>query len=233
MNILFVAEKPSTAKYYKNVIDKHKDEFPDNYYFDYVNNVFHYNDNIIRIQKKNDKYYMQGKLEKDLEPLKLNCMDIPEDTFLLYKKTVKRPEIDYSKMDLIISICDPDDRGVLSFFRYVEFNKLKNTKMILTYSFEEYHLYQLLKEKTFIDTEEHIKTMKRALTKKNFSAEYPREYNVLLMRNEFGLNRKEFAQFFEIPYRTVENWESKKSNCPKYLYELMEYKLINELLKEE
>ena len=45
------------------------------------------------------------------------------------------------------------------------------------------------------------------------------------------MNRKEFANYFNIPYRTVENWETdstNKRNCPTYLLELMIYKLENE-----
>ena len=43
-----------------------------------------------------------------------------------------------------------------------------------------------------------------------------------------GMNRADFAQYFELPYRTVQNWEYEERNCPIYLLKLMEYKLRNE-----
>lgn len=43
-----------------------------------------------------------------------------------------------------------------------------------------------------------------------------------------GMKMTEFGQYFELPYRTVQNWEYERRNCPLYLLKLMEYKLRNE-----
>lgn len=43
-----------------------------------------------------------------------------------------------------------------------------------------------------------------------------------------GMNLKEFSEYFEIPYRTVQNWKLGKRECPEYLLKLMKYKLENE-----
>lgn len=52
------------------------------------------------------------------------------------------------------------------------------------------------------------------------------------LRTNACMTQKEFAEYFGIPKRTVENWESKNETsareCPEYLINLMEYKLINE-----
>lgn len=44
------------------------------------------------------------------------------------------------------------------------------------------------------------------------------------------MTQEQFGLFFEIPYRTIQNWDNDndKRNCPDYLLKLMEYKLINE-----
>lgn len=42
------------------------------------------------------------------------------------------------------------------------------------------------------------------------------------------MNRKQFATYFGIPYRTVEDWENKKSNISSYLFNLMVEKLKKE-----
>lgn len=49
--------------------------------------------------------------------------------------------------------------------------------------------------------------------------------DVLKLRNLTRMNRKEFAEYFGIPYRTVEDWENKKSTCSSYLFELMKFKI--------
>lgn len=46
-------------------------------------------------------------------------------------------------------------------------------------------------------------------------------------RIESGLNKKDFAELFEIPYRTVQNWDAGINKCPDYLLKLMQFKLDN------
>lgn len=58
--------------------------------------------------------------------------------------------------------------------------------------------------------------------------------DIKALREATSMNRKEFANYFEIPYRTVEDWENKKSTCSTYLYKLMLKDLKNNnLLKRE
>lgn len=54
------------------------------------------------------------------------------------------------------------------------------------------------------------------------------------IRKDTGMNRKEFAEYFEIPYRTVQDWELGNRQMPEYLFRLMEYKIrIEKKLKEK
>ena len=46
-----------------------------------------------------------------------------------------------------------------------------------------------------------------------------------ILRKEANMNRKEFAEYFGIPYRTLQDWELYKRKMPEYLLRLMEYKL--------
>lgn len=45
--------------------------------------------------------------------------------------------------------------------------------------------------------------------------------DIKALRMKTGMSRTEFAKHFDIPYRTVEDWENKKSTCSSYLYKLM------------
>ena len=42
-----------------------------------------------------------------------------------------------------------------------------------------------------------------------------------------------FSLYFGIPYRTIQNWEEGRRQCPSYLLKLMEYKLRKEALIKE
>ena len=39
------------------------------------------------------------------------------------------------------------------------------------------------------------------------------------------MNRREFSDYFGIPYRTIQEWELGNRKMPEYLYRLMEYRL--------
>ncbi len=40
-------------------------------------------------------------------------------------------------------------------------------------------------------------------------------------RKKLGMNRKEFSEFYKIPYRTVQDWELGKRRIPDYLLRLI------------
>ena len=48
---------------------------------------------------------------------------------------------------------------------------------------------------------------------------------LLQLRESTGMTRKEFCEYFEIPYRTVQDWELGNRKMPDYLLRLMEYKI--------
>lgn len=51
-----------------------------------------------------------------------------------------------------------------------------------------------------------------------------RDY-LIELRAESGMNRKEFCEYFEIPYRTLQDWELGNRKMPDYLLRLIAYKL--------
>jgi DNA-binding transcriptional regulator YiaG len=52
--------------------------------------------------------------------------------------------------------------------------------------------------------------------------------NVRELRIASGMTQKAFAEYFEMPKRTIENWEGGKNICNDYIFKLMYYKLVNE-----
>ena len=54
------------------------------------------------------------------------------------------------------------------------------------------------------------------------------------IRKGTGMTKKAFSQYFEIPYRTMQDWESGARHMPEYVLRLIEYKVRMEgLIKEE
>lgn len=53
------------------------------------------------------------------------------------------------------------------------------------------------------------------------------------LRKSTGMNRREFTEYFGIPYRTMQDWELGKRSMPDYLLRLMEYKVKMENLNHQ
>lgn len=54
------------------------------------------------------------------------------------------------------------------------------------------------------------------------------------LKKQSGFNWKEFSAYFDIPYRTVQDWEHGKRKISPYLLRLMEYKLkMDKLIEKE
>ncbi len=43
------------------------------------------------------------------------------------------------------------------------------------------------------------------------------------LRESTGMNRREFCEYFQIPYRTVTEWERDNRHAPEYVLRLLEY----------
>lgn len=59
-----------------------------------------------------------------------------------------------------------------------------------------------------------------------------REY-LIELRTSTGMTRREFCEYFEIPYWTLQDWELGNRKMPDYLLRLMAYKAKMEKLAEE
>ena len=53
------------------------------------------------------------------------------------------------------------------------------------------------------------------------------------LRESTGMNRKEFCEYFEIPYMTETDWELGNRRVPKYLLRLIAYKIQMEHLSNK
>lgn len=57
---------------------------------------------------------------------------------------------------------------------------------------------------------------------------------LIKLRESTGMNRREFAEYFGIPYRTMQDWELGKRKMQDYLLRLMIYKIkMEELISED
>ena len=52
------------------------------------------------------------------------------------------------------------------------------------------------------------------------------------LRESTGMNRKEFCEYFKIPYRTMSEWERDSRHAPDYLIRLLDYYIRVEMLKQ-
>lgn len=54
------------------------------------------------------------------------------------------------------------------------------------------------------------------------------------LREQMGMNRREFCDYYGIPYRTVQDWEAEKRELPEYVLRLLVYRAQSEhMLNQE
>ena len=54
------------------------------------------------------------------------------------------------------------------------------------------------------------------------------------LRELTGMNRREFCEYFKIPYSTVTEWERGGRHAPDYLVQLLEYYIrVEQITKEK
>ena len=57
-----------------------------------------------------------------------------------------------------------------------------------------------------------------------------RREELIKIKKSTGMNRRQFCEYFGIPYRTVTDWELGHRTMPEYLLRLMQYKVRMEKL---
>lgn len=53
-------------------------------------------------------------------------------------------------------------------------------------------------------------------------AEREEKMNIRELRKLTGLSQKDFGDRYDIPYRTIQNWETEQRSCPEYVEGLLE-----------
>lgn len=56
---------------------------------------------------------------------------------------------------------------------------------------------------------------------------------LIQLRESTGMNKKQFSEYFGIPYRTYQDWELGSRRVPEYLLRLMSYKVQMEKLVQK
>lgn len=58
--------------------------------------------------------------------------------------------------------------------------------------------------------------------------------SIVSIRETLGMTRKQFCDYLEIPYRTIQDWELGNRHMPKYLLRLLAYRAgVEKIIKRE
>lgn len=70
------------------------------------------------------------------------------------------------------------------------------------------------------------------ITNKEKQAKVLQAYQLKAVRTLTGMNRKEFAEWMGIPYRTISDWEHSERKMPDYVLRLIAYKVRIEFVEK-
>ena len=224
MKILFVLEKPFIQKCFKEVLDTM--DIIDAIDFVSISPVFHIDDAALRFHiGENGLIYHGRKCIEEATWLHLNAIDIPDETFFV---VVNKQIVDVNTYDLIVGCFNTSINNIMAFQKFLEEHDITNAKCISIYDTTISSIQSALQMKNIIDFKYIWFDAYNRLERNGFVPDTPREVDVARLRKKLGWTRREMSNFFEIPYRTLENWEHFDNLCPKYLFELMIYKLKHE-----
>lgn len=123
--------------------------------------------------------------------------------------------------DLITTLRRAREQDLVANQKLIDFlMPIKNVKLLEEIRCYSAHMSDF--QRSTLETRIYITKGERQIVDEQFMDDMLSLHNdVKLLRECTGMNRKEFAKYFKIPYRTVEDWENKKSTCSNYLYRLM------------
>lgn len=108
----------------------------------------------------------------------------------------------------------------------------QGVKIIFDYVYDINDLDEMKNTISLNDDEWYEKTTLRSLLSYLVRLNNPTNTysNINELLEASGMTLKAFSEYFCIPYRTMQDWVSGRNGMPQYLFELMNYKLINEHL---
>lgn len=227
MKILIVVEKPSIVKTLEQCLNNHKNEIEHSFEFTTFIPTFHINNHFLSYRTdENLNIYCRRELQSDTKWLQLEKVEIPIGTFFQYIRPFKK--VNSADYDKIIFMPDYDTDGIFGMQKFAEMNQIKNADFYKYLDLTEASLLPVFKLEGLEKFNDVFEETYQASKKNNFEADYPRKVDIEKLRKKIGWTRKQFSDYFNIPYRTVENWEFFENQMPEYWYDLIIYKLKNE-----
>lgn len=232
MKILLVVEKQSIKKIYAEAIkDLNINSSID---IDVINPIFEIDDGVILFREFKENIYCNNKIVKDMNFLNIDELNLPQKKFLWREKNEYIKQLEYKNdYDLVIGACDPDICGNLGFYKYIQERNIKDAKWIEVMELRKEYIQEKISNlNDYIeDFDNHLKDILKSCEENDFKAQIQRGENgfdLFMETSEKFKTLQNFSKYFGIPYRTVQNWQCKVNKCPKYLYDLIEYKLLTE-----
>lgn len=227
MKILIVVEKSSIVRTLEQCLSIHKNEIEHTFEFTTFNPTFHIDNHFLSYRTDEDlNIYCRRELQSDAKWLQLEKAEIPIGTFFQYARSFKK--VNSADYDKIIFMPDYDTGGIFGMQKFAEVNHIEDAYFYKCLDLTEASLIPIFKLEELEKFNDVFDEVYQASKKNNFEADYPRKVDVEKLRKKIGWTRKQFSDYFNIPYRTVENWEFFENQMPEYLYNLIIYKLKNE-----
>ena len=114
--------------------------------------------------------------------------------------------------DLIESIMDFKNSNEFYFLQIIQRKKDGCDTQIGNNGYRTIKVYYIFSKEQFLKKKDKIKELRKST----------------------GMNRKEFCKYFEIPYRTVTEWERGTRKMPDYVLRLLAYKVkMDDLIVKE
>ena len=198
----------------------------------------------LRIREHEDgELYMFGKPLRHEDQDYMDCHElydeIPAGKYIYINKAwmLEHPSQQIELNDDMIIVAIPDENDITSYLAigmYLKNKGYKPSRKIYCLQNNDPeqikgNLIDFLSETLILPFFES--ELAREIEKKretNFESSFPMTRNFGYLLIESGMDNTEFANYFGMSVRNVENWKHDPSTLKNYLYDLFEYKLLKE-----
>ena len=89
-----------------------------------------------------------------------------------------------------------------------------------------------MKEDYSIEIEGMKLNIEKEKSEKELTGQRLTAYSIKAVREQSGMNRKDFAEWLGIPYRTISDWEHGERQMPDYVLRLIAYRVRMEFIEK-
>lgn len=205
----------------------------------YSSIVYEMNCQSLRIRKHDDgELYMFGKKLRNDKMDYVDCHELYEEIPMERYIYMQNKSIDYADLKDATVIAMPEAfdfdgyLAIAAFLKTINYDQLSSIRCLAIDAQKTEKVKQMIcnnfNDMTLPYFETKFTKIVKERKKNGFESTFPISRDIRYLQMETGMNNIQFAKYFGMSIRNIENWRKEPNTLKDYWYDLLEYKLLKE-----